>query len=58
MRMPNPVERLFKINKDVVDVLLVLDVLLTRNFDVEDLFYGNSSISKSSLLFGYDLLFL
>ena len=47
-----------KINKDVVDVLLVLAVLLTRNSDGEDLFCGTSSTSKASLLFGYDLLFL
>ena len=58
MRMPHPVERLLKINKDVVDVLLVLAVLLTRNSDVEDVFCGNSSTSKASLLLGYDLLFV
>ena len=56
--MPHPVERLFKINKDVADVLLMLAVFLTQNSDVEDLFCGTSSTTKASLLFGYDLLSL
>ena len=56
--MPHPVERLFTINKDVEDVLLVLTAFLTQNSDVEDLFRGASFTAKISLLFGCDLLCL
>jgi len=56
--MPHPVECLFKINKDVVEVLLVLTVFLTQNSNVEDLLCGTSSTSKASLLFSYAIFCL
>ena len=56
--MPHPVERLFKVNKDVVDVLLVLAVFFTHISDVEDLFCDASSTAKTNLLFGYRLFCL
>ena len=53
----HPVGRILKINKDMIDILLVLAVFITQNTDVEDLFCGTSP-TKTSLLFGYDLLCL
>ena len=56
--MSHPVERLFLISKDVVDVLLMLAEFLTQNSDVKDLFFGASSTTSASLVFGYDFLCL
>ena len=36
--MPYSVKRLFKINKDVVEVLLMLEVPLAQYPEIEDLF--------------------
>ena len=41
----------FEINEDVVQMLLMLEVLLTKDSKVEDLFYGASSGSEPSLFF-------
>ena len=50
--MPYSVKGFFKINKDMVQILLVLEVLFTQDSKVEDLFCGASSDSESSLFFG------
>ena len=41
--MPYSVKRLFKINKDVVEVLLMLEVPLAQYPEVEDLFCGTAT---------------
>ena len=41
----------FEINKDMVHILLVLEVLFTQDSEVEDLFCGASSGSEPSLFF-------
>ena len=41
----------FLINKDMVHILLMLEVLFTQDSKVEDLFCGASSGSEPSLLF-------
>ena len=56
--MPHSVECLFKINKDVVHVLLVLTVFLTQNSDVEHMLCGTSTTTKTSLIFGCYILCL
>ena len=38
--MPYSVKRLFQINKDVVEVLLMLEVPLAQYPEIEDLFCG------------------
>ena len=38
--MPNPVEGLLEVYEDMVEVLLVLDIFLTQNAQVEDLWYS------------------
>ena len=38
--MPYSVKRLFETNEDMVQILLVLEVLFTEDFKVEDLFCG------------------
>ena len=49
--MPYPVKGFFEINEDMVQILLVLEVLLTQDFKVEDLCYGAFSGSEPSLFF-------
>ena len=41
--MPYSVKRLFKINKDVVEVLLMLEVPLAQYPEIEDLFCGTAT---------------
>ena len=41
----------FKINEDMVQILLMLEVVFTQDSKVEDLFYGASSSSEPSLFF-------
>ena len=41
----------FEINEDMVRILLMLEVLFTQDFKVEDLFYGAPSGSEPSLFF-------
>ena len=54
--MPNPVEGLLEVYKDMVEVLLVLEIFLTENAWVEDLLCGTPSCSETCLFFGDDLL--
>ena len=49
--MPYSVEVLFEINKDMVQILLMLEVLFTQDFKSEDLFCGALSGSEPSLFF-------
>ena len=53
--MPYPVECLLEGNEDVIEVLLVLEVLLTQYPEVEDLLCCAASWSKASLFLGNDL---
>ena len=41
--MPYSVKGFFEINEDMVQILLMLEVLLTQDSKVEDLFFGASS---------------
>ena len=47
--MPYSVKGSFEINKDMVQILLMLEVLFTQDSEVEDLFCSASSGSKPSL---------
>ena len=49
--MPYSVKGFFEINEDMVQILLVLEVLFTKDSMVEDLFCGASSGSEPSLFF-------
>ena len=49
--MPYSVKGFFEINEDMVLILLLLEVLLTQDSKVEDLFCGASSDSEPSLFF-------
>ena len=53
--MPYPVERLLEVHKDVVEVLLVLEVLLAQYPKVEDLLCCAASWSEACLFFSDDL---
>ena len=53
--MPYPVECLIEVNEDVVEVLLVLEVLLTQYPEVEDLLCCAASWFEASLFLGNDL---
>ena len=46
------VKGFFEISKDMVQILLMLQVLFTQDSKVEDLFCGASSGSEPSLFFG------
>ena len=56
--MPYPIECLLKVNEDVGYVLLVLTVFLTQHTEIEYLFCCASTIAKSRLFLGNDLLCL
>ena len=45
------IEGFFEINEDMVQILLMMEVLLTQDSKVEDLFCGASSCSEPSLFF-------
>ena len=49
--MSYSVKGFFKINEDMVQILLILEVLFTQDCKVEDLFCGASSGSEPSLFF-------
>ena len=49
--MPYSVRGFFEIDKDMVQILLILEVLFTQDSEVEDLFCGASSGSEPSLFF-------
>ena len=42
--MPNPVEGLLEVYKDMVEVLLVLEIFITEDTYVEDLLCGTPSL--------------
>ena len=54
--MPNPVEGLLEVYEDMVEVLPVLEIFLTEDSKVEDLFCGAPSCSETFLFFSDDLL--
>ena len=56
--MPNPVEGLLEVHKDMVEVLLVLEIFLTKDSLVEGLLCGAPSCSKACLFFSNNLLCL
>ena len=47
--MPNPVEGLLEVRVDLVEVLLVLEMFFTKDFQVEDLLCGASPCSVALL---------
>ena len=54
--MPNPVEDLLEVDEDMVEVLLVLEIFLTEDSSVEDLFCGAPPCSEACLFLSDDLL--
>ena len=54
--VPNPVEGLFELFEDKVEVLLVLDMFLTKDSWAKDLLWGAPSYSEACLFFSDDLL--
>ena len=56
--MPDPVKCLFEVYEDMVQILLMLQMFLTEDTEVEDLFSGTSSWSETSLFFSKNLLCL
>ena len=56
--MPYPVKRFFEICENMVQILLMLKVLFTYDFEVEDLFCGASPSPESSLFFSNNLFSL
>ena len=56
--MPNPVESFLEVYEDMVEVLLVLGMFLTKDSEVEDLLCGAPSCSEACLFFSDDLLCL
>ena len=49
--MPYSVKGFFEVNEDMIQILLMLEVLLTQDSKVKDLFCGSSSSSTPSLFF-------
>ena len=56
--MPYPVKCFFEICEDMVQILLMLKVLSTKDSEVEDLFCGASPGSEPNLFFSNNLLSL
>ena len=54
--MPNPVEGLLEVYENRVEVLLALEIFLTKNAKVKDLLCGTPSCSEACLFFCDDLL--
>ena len=54
--MPNPVEDLLELYEDMVELLLVLEMFLTKDSKVEGLLCGAPSCSDACLFFDNDLL--
>ena len=54
--MPNPVEGLLEVYEDIEEVLLVLEIFITKDFQVEDLLCGSPSCSEACLLYSDDSL--
>ena len=53
--MPYPVKGLLEVYEDLVEVLPVLEIFLTKYFQIEDLLCGAPSCSEACLFFGDDL---
>ena len=49
--MPYPVEGFLETNEDMLQILLMLEVLLTQDSEVKDLFYDGSSGSEPDMFF-------
>ena len=49
--MPYSVKRLFKINKDVIEVFIMLELSLTQYSEVEDQICCSKSFSEACMLF-------
>ena len=56
--MPYPVKCLFEVNKDLVEIFLVLQVLFAEDSKVEILLCSTVSCSKAGLFFSDDVLYL
>ena len=54
--MPHPVECLFEVNENMIEVLLVLEVPLTKYPEVEDLLCSAASWAEACLFLSNDLL--
>ena len=54
--MPNPAEGLLEVYEDMVEILLVLEIILTMDSYVEALLCGAPSCSEAYLFFSDDLL--
>ena len=54
--MPKPVEGLLEVYEDMVQVLLVLEIIFTKDSQVEDLLCAASSCTEACLFFSDDLL--
>ena len=56
--MPNPVKCLFEVHKDMVEVLLMLEVSLAYDPEIKDLLCGATPWSEACLFFSNDLFCL
>ena len=56
--MPYPVKCLLEVNKDIVEIFLVLQVLFTEDSKVENFNCSTMSCSKAGLFFSDDVLCL
>ena len=54
--MQNPVEGLFEVYEDMVEVLLVPEIFLTENAYTKNLLCGAPSCSEACMFFGDDFL--
>ena len=54
--VPDPVKRFLKVYENMVEILLVLELFLTQDSQIEDLFGGTPACPKTSLLFTNDVL--
>ena len=56
--MPNLVDGLREVCNNIVEVLLVLEIFLTKDSQLEDVVCGAPSCSEACLFFSNDLLLL
>ena len=54
--IPNPVDILLELFEDLVEVLVVLEIFLTKDSYVKDLHCGAPACSEACLFFNEDLL--
>ena len=55
-RMPNPIKGLLEVCEDTVEVLLVLEIFLTKDSQLEDVVCGAPSCSETCRFFSDDIL--